>query len=269
VNRLLACACATALLAVAGCGSSTGTGTGTGTGSAAAGAGSAASSGVTGTITVLAASSLTEAFTTLGKQFEQAHPGTTVKISYGASSTLAQQILQGAPADVFASAASSNMDQVVAGGGATAPKDFARNVMEIAVPPANPANIGGVADLSRPGVKVALCQVQVPCGATAQKVFDNARVKVTPVTLEADVKSTLTKVQTGEVDAGLVYVTDVRAAGSKVKGIAIPDAVNASTAYPIAPLTKASNAAGARAFVDYVLSAAGRAVLTQDGFEQP
>ncbi len=257
-----------AVLALAGCSSSSG-GNGA-TSAAAAGGGSASSSpSVTGTITVFAAASLTEAFTTLGTQFRQKHPGTTVKFDFGASSTLAQQIDQGAPADVFASAATSNMQQVLSAGGASSPTNFVKNVMEIAVPPGNPAKVGAVADLGKPGVKVALCQPQVPCGATAQKVFTNAGVKVTPVTLEADVKSTLTKVETGEVDAGVVYVTDVRSAGSKVKGVEIPSDVNASTEYPIAPLTKASNSSGAQAFVQYVLSPAGQGVLTQDGFEKP
>ena len=222
-----------------------------------------------GTVTVLAAASLTEAFGTLAKQFEAAHPGVTVKLSFGASSALAQQINGGAPADVFASAAVKNMQQVISAGGATASTNFAKNVLEIAVPPSNPAGIAQLSDLAKPGVKVALCQAQVPCGATAQQVFGNAGVQVKPVTEEADVKSTLTKVETNEVDAGVVYVTDVRAAGSKVKGIPIPDSVNAATEYPIATLSKASNRDIAQAFVDYVLSDAGQAVLSADGFEKP
>ncbi len=161
------------------------------------------------------------------------------------------------------------MDQVTSAGAASSPTVFVKNTMEIAVPAANPANITGVADLAKKGVKVALCQAQVPCGTVAKTVFDNAKVKVTPVTEEADVKSVLSKVTLGEVDAGVVYVTDVRAAGDKVKGIEIPADVNASTSYPIAALTKAPNAAGAKAFVDFVLSAAGAAVLTQDGFLAP
>ena len=218
---------------------------------------------------MLAAASLTEAFGTLAKRFEAAHPGVTVRLSFGASSALALQIDQGAPADVFASASAKNMTQVVSAGGAGASTDFVKNVMEIAVPPSNPAHIATLADLARSGVKVALCQPQVPCGATAQQVFDNAKLKVKPVTLEADVKSTLTKVETNEVDAGLVYLTDVRSAGSKVIGIPIDSSVNASTEYPIAALTKAPNPAGAAAFVGYVLSAAGQQVLSADGFEQP
>jgi molybdate transport system substrate-binding protein len=244
---------------VTGCGSSGSAGT----------SGGSSSSGVKGTITVLAAVSLTEAFTTLGHQFEAAHPGTKVVFSFGPSSGLATQITAGAPADVFASASQKNMDQVTSAGAASDPTVFVKNTMEIAVPPNNPAGIASVADLAKKGVKVALCQAQVPCGTVAQQVFTNAKVKVTPVTEEADVKSVLSKVQLGEVDAGVVYVTDARAAGDKVKGIEISSDVNASTSYPIAALSKAANAAGAKAFIDYVLSSAGSSVLTGDGFAAP
>jgi molybdate transport system substrate-binding protein len=230
---------------------------------------SSRSAALSGSITVLAAASLTGTFTALGKVFEAAHPGTTVKLSFAASSALATQINAGAPADVFASAAVSNMQQVITKGGATTSTNFVKNVMEIAVPPTNPGQVTGIDDLAKSSVKVALCQPQVPCGATAAKVFANAKLTVKPVTLEADVKSTLTKVELNTVDAGVVYVTDVLAAGSKVKGITIPDAVNASTEYPIAALTKAANAAGAAAFVAYVLSDAGQQVLTAAGFEKP
>jgi molybdate transport system substrate-binding protein len=215
-------------------------------------------SSVTGQITVLAASSL-----------QEAHPGTKVVFSFGPSSGLAEQIGQGAPADVFASASTTNMDTVVSAGAAASPTNFASNTMEIAVPPKNPAHIATVTDLARKGVKVALCQAAVPCGATALKVFDNAKIKVTPVTQEVDVKSTLSKVTLDEVDAGVVYVTDVRAAGSAVKGIEIPANVNASTTYPIAPLTGSKNKATAQAFVDYVLSPEGLAALTAAGFSAP
>jgi molybdate transport system substrate-binding protein len=252
-------------IAVAGCGSSGGSTSGSSSGSSSGAATSAG--GVTGQVTVFAAASLTEAFTTLGERFDKAHPGVHVRFSFGASSALAEQISQGAPADVFASASATNMQQVASTGAATSAASFARNVMEIAVPPGNPAGVHGLADLAR--VKVALCQAQVPCGATARKVLSNAHVTVRPVTLEVDVKSTLSKVELGEVDAGLVYVTDVRAAGPKVTGVPIPARVNASTGYPIAALTRAPNATAARAFVAFVLSPAGRGVLTADGFERP
>jgi molybdate transport system substrate-binding protein len=227
------------------------------------------SGSIAGTVHVFAAASLTEALTTLGKQFEAAHPGVKVVFNFAASSALAQQINQGAPADVFASASGKNMDQVVSAGGASNPTPFVKNIMEVAVPPSNPAHIASVTDLARKDVKVALCQSQVPCGATAAKVFTNAKISLKPVTEEADVKSVLTKVELGEVDAGVVYVTDVRAAGTKVKGIAIPASIDASTTYPIAALRKASNTTAAQGFVAYVLSSAGSAVLSADGYEKP
>jgi molybdate transport system substrate-binding protein len=192
-----------------------------------------------------------------------------VKFNFGASSSLAENINQGAPADVFASASAKNMKQVVDAGGASDSKTFANNVMQIAVPPDNPANVAQVADLANPKIKVALCQPEVPCGTVAQEVFKKADVTVKPVTQGADVKAVLTTVQLGEVDAGMVYKTDVQAAGTKVKGIEIPADENASTSYPIAALSKAPNAAGASAFVDYVLSPDGEKVLEQAGFAAP
>jgi molybdate transport system substrate-binding protein len=222
-----------------------------------------------GRLTVFAAASLTEAFTTLGKRFEAAHPGTTVSLDFDASSALATQIAQGKPADVFASASTATMHTVVSSGDATDPTDFVSNTMEIATPPGNPAKIATVADLAKPGVKVALCDPEVPCGATAAEVFAKAHVSVTPVSNEPDVKSTLAKVELKEVDAGLVYVTDVRAAGDKVTGVSIPADLNARTTYPIATLTHSSNSALARAWVDYVLSDAAQNVLRADGFSRP
>jgi molybdate transport system substrate-binding protein len=244
-------------------------------GSDAGGAGGAASAtasgsaSLSGDLTVLAAASLTESFTTLGKQFEAAHPGVEVTFGFAASSALATQIASGAPADVFASASPATMDAVVAAGAAEHPAVFAENVMEIAVPPTNPGEVTGVESLASSAVKTALCQPQVPCGATAQEVFTDAGVVVKPVTLEPDVKSVLSKVLLGEVDAGVVYLTDVLAAGDKVVGVEIPADVNASTSYPIAALTRSTNAATAAAFVDYVLSPAGARVLAAAGFQQP
>jgi molybdate transport system substrate-binding protein len=259
---------ATAGLLLAGCGSSGTTGASSATSSSSSTSGSS-SAPVSGTVNVFAAASLQEAFTTLGKQFEVAHPGVKVVLNFGPSSALATQITAGAPADVFASASTKNMDQVVTAGQAASPTNFASNVMEIAVPPGNPAHIAALSDLARPGVKVAVCQSAVPCGTTAARVFTTAKLTVTPVTQEVDVKAVLAKVTLGEVDAGVVYVTDVRAAGKKVKGIEIPTGVNASTQYPIATLTKAPNTAAAQAFTDYVLSVDGAAVLAADGFAKP
>jgi molybdate transport system substrate-binding protein len=250
-------------LLLAGCGSSTG---GSSTQPSTSGSSSAV---VSGTVNVFAAASLTEAFTKLGKQFEAAHPGARVVFNFGPSSGLATQINQGAPADVFASASTKNMDQVVTTGAASTPTNFAGNVMEIAVPAKNPANVTQLSDLAKSEVKVALCQSAVPCGTTAAKIFTNAKLTVTPVTQEVDVKAVLTKVTLGEVDAGVVYVTDVRSAGAKVKGIVIPADVNASTQYPIATLTKAPNKATAQAFTNYVLSAEGASALDAAGFARP
>ena len=262
--RLATVAAVASLALAAACGSDGSTSAGSGSSPAAPGSGAAS-----GTVTVFAAASLTESFTSLGRQFEAAHPGTTVKFNFGASSSLAENINQGAPADVFASASPKNMQQVVDADGASDSKTFARNVMQIAVPPDNPAGVREVTDLARSNVKVALCQPQVPCGAVAQQVFENVNITVKPVTQGADVKAVLTTVQLGEVDAGMVYRTDVRAAGTKVRGIEIPADQNASTSYPIAALTEAPNPAGAAAFVDYVLSPDGEKVLEQAGFTAP
>jgi molybdate transport system substrate-binding protein len=221
------------------------------------------------TLIVYAASSLTEAFDTIKANFAKAHPGTSVTVQYGASSDLATQITQGAHADVFASASTKNMQSLVDAGAASSPTNFVSNTLEIAVPPNNPADISSVTDLAGSGVKVAVCDPAVPCGAVASQVFANAKITVKPAANEADVKSTLAAVETGEVDAGLVYVTDVRAAGAKVKGIPIADSMNADTTYPIAALKHASQPRLAQQFVAYVLSPAARKVLTADGFRNP
>jgi molybdate transport system substrate-binding protein len=263
MRRFALAAVALAATAVAGCSSSSSSSTASGSGSsppASAPAASSSSAAQTGTITVFAASSLKDTFTELGKQFEAAHPGDTVKFSFGASSALATQINNGAPADVFASAAPKNMDQVVTPGNASNPQDFAKNIMEIAVPPNNPAKITSINNLASPSVKVALCQPQVPCGVVAAEVFKNAKLTVKPV---------LTQVELGNVDAGVVYVTDVLAAGSKVKGITIPASENATTLYPIAALTHSQYLSIAQAFVAFVLSPTGEQVLKAAGFEQP
>ena len=257
MRRFTVIAAALAAVAAAGCSSS-------GSGSS-----SPSPSPSGGTITVFAAASLTESFTQLGKQFEAAHPGDTVKFSFGPSSGLAEQITSGAPADVFASAAPANMDQVVSAGDAANPQDFAKNTAEVATPPTNPGNVTSLNDLAKKSVKVALCQPQVPCGVVAAQVFKNAGITVKPVTLQPDVKSVLTQVETGNVDAGMVYVTDVKAAGSKVKGVPIPASDNASTLYPIATISSSKHKSEAQAFMNYVLSSAGQQVLAAAGFEKP
>jgi molybdate transport system substrate-binding protein len=141
--------------------------------------------------------------------------------------------------------------------------------MEVAVPPRNPAKVTSVNDLAKSSVKTAVCQPQVPCGVVAAEVFKNAKITVKPVTLQPDVKSVLTQVELGNVDAGVVYVTDVQAAGSKVKGVTIPADVNATTTYPIAALTHSKEKAIAQAFVAYVLSPPGEQVLKAAGFAAP
>jgi molybdate transport system substrate-binding protein len=260
---------ALAAAAVAGCSSSSSSSSAPGASSSSSSPAASSSASATGRITVFAASSLKETFTQLGKQFETAHSGDTVKFSFGASSTLATQITDGAPADVFASASPKNMTTVVSAGDASNPQDFAKNTAEVAVPPSNPANVTSVNDLAKSSVKTALCQPQVPCGVVAAGVFKNAGITVKPVTLQPDVKSVLTQVELGNVDAGVVYVTDVMAAGSKVKGVMIPANVNASTMYPIAAISGSKEMSIAQAFVAYVLSPAGQSVLSAAGFEKP
>lgn len=225
---------------------------------------------ISGTVTVFAAASLTETFTELGKEFETAHPGVKVVFGFGASSALAEQIEQGAPADVFASAAPADMRQVVDAGEITGqPVEFVDNRLEIAVPTGNPGRITGLADFGKAEPRIALCAEQVPCGAAAKKVFEIAGVTPRPDTREKDVKSVLTKVALDEVDAALVYRTDVRAAGDKVEGIDFPESAQAVNAYPIAPLAEASNAAAAAAFVDFVTSDEAKQVFTSAGFDIP
>jgi molybdate transport system substrate-binding protein len=223
--------------------------------------------GPAGSITIDAASSLTEAFDSLKAKFEADHPGTTITISYGASSDFATQISQGAPSDGFAAASTSSMDAI--GDQAIGPTDFVTNKLEIAVPPGNPGRVRSVDDLAEPGIKVAVCDPAVPCGTVAQEVFRNARLRVHPAASLADVKSTLAAVESGEVDAGVVYLTDVRSAGDKVDGVPIAAGVNSTTTYPIAVLKGAQNSDLAQAWVKYVLSPTGQQVLAADGFGKP
>ncbi|MFC7531546.1 molybdate ABC transporter substrate-binding protein [Actinoplanes sp. GCM10030250] len=229
------------------------------------GSGTGESAGaVSGSVTVFAAASLTESFTTIGEQFEAAHPGTTVTFNFGGSSGLATQINEGAPADVFASASPKNLVT-----GAGPPAVFARNQLVIAVAKGNPAGVTGLAGLSRAGLKVALCAEAVPCGAAANTVIEAAGVAVTPVTLEQDVKAALSKLKLGEVDAALVYRTDAKASAADVDAVEFPESAEAVNDYPIVVLNGARNPAGARAFVDYVLSGEGTKVLTGAGFQAP
>lgn len=241
-----------------------------GNGSAASAPSSTSSPALSGTVTVFAAASLHQTFTDLGKRFEAAHPGVSVKFSFGGSDTLAAQITQGAPVDVFAAANTTTMGTVTkAGDAAGAPVVFVKNELEIAVAPGDPLKIATLADLAKPGVKVALCAPTVPCGAAAQKALKAANVALTPVTQEQDVTGALTKVELGSVDAAIVYHTDVAGAGGKVSGIDFPAAASAINTYPIAVLKGAPNPAAAQAFEQYVLSKEGEGVLLQAGFLKP
>ena len=220
---------------------------------------------------VFAASSLSEAFTALGAGFERQHPGVDVAFNFAGSSALAQQIVQGAPADVFAAADEVTMDAVVAGGHATAPVVVARNRLSLLVEKGNPLGISGLGDLARPGLRWVMCAPQVPCGRFAQVALSRAGIAADPAALEENVKGVVTRVTLGEADAGIVYATDVRAAAGRAEGVVIDgaDAPDLEAAYPMAVVRASSNPEAARAWVAYVRSAAGRAVLTRFGFLPP
>lgn len=264
-RKLILCALFTALaLLVAACGSGASSTPGNTPGQ------TAAPGGASGNVNVFAAASLTDAFTEIGKGFETANPEATVTFNFGASSALVQQILSGAPADVFAAASTATMGQATEGGAAAGePTVFVRNRLQIAVPAGNPGGVTGLADFAKEDLTIALCAEQVPCGAAAVKAFRAAGITPAPDTLEQDVRATLTKVQLGEVDAALVYRTDVIVAGDAVEGIDFPEADQAINDYPIVALAGAPNPAGAQAFVDYVLSPDGQRVLSAAGFDSP
>ncbi|MFD7679552.1 molybdate ABC transporter substrate-binding protein [Streptomyces sp. NPDC060187] len=225
---------------------------------------------LTGTVTVFAAASLKESFTSLGKEFEQAHPGTKVTFNFGGSDTLAASITGGAPADVFAAASPKTMAVVTdKKDAATTPATFVRNQLEIATLPGNPDKVSSLKDLTKSDLKVVLCDKTVPCGAAAQKALDASHLKLTPVSYEQDVKSALTKVELKEADAAVVYKTDVKAAGDKVEGVEFPESADAINDYPIALLKDAPNAEAAKAFIALVQSPEGQKVLTAAGFLKP
>ncbi|MFD7867718.1 molybdate ABC transporter substrate-binding protein [Streptomyces sp. NPDC059783] len=225
---------------------------------------------LSGGVTVFAAASLKESFETLGKQFEQAHPGTSVTFSFGGSDSLAASITGGAPADVFASASPKTMKIVTdAGDNAAEPATFVRNQLEIATLPGNPDQVTSLKDLTGSGLKVVLCDKTVPCGAAAQKALDASGLKLTPASYEQDVKSALNKVALKEADAAVVYKTDVRAAGGKVEGVEFPESAGAVNDYPIALLKSSTNQETAKAFIAFVRSAEGQKVLNEAGFLKP
>lgn len=221
-------------------------------------------------VTVFAAASLTEAFTGLGRQFEAENDGATVAFSFAASSDLAGQIDHGAPADVLASADQPNMAKVVeAGLNAGQPRTFAGNVLEIALPPGDPGEITGLTDFAKPDLKFAVCAPGVPCGNAASEVFEKAGVEPQVDSYEPNVKSVLTKVELGEVDAGLVYHSDVLAAGERIESIPIPKRFEVVNTYPIVLVGDASNPDGGREFIELVSSEYGQAELERWGFRKP
>ena len=226
-------------------------------------------SGLSGTITVFAASSLTGAYTTIRTEFQKSNPGTMVKFTFGGSSMLVSQIQQGAIGDVFASADQPNMQKLVDARLIDgSPSTFAYNRLELVVAAGNPQHITGLSDLARSGLVVVLCAPPVPCGRYAAQALQKAAVTVKPASQEADVKAVVSKVALGEADAGIVYVTDVKAAGNRVQGIEIPSALNVVADYPVAVLKDSQNILLAKAFISYVL-ADGQRTLTRYGFTSP
>jgi molybdate transport system substrate-binding protein len=226
--------------------------------------------GKTGTLTVLAAASLTETFTTLAKDFEADHPGVTVKLAFDSSATLAEQVTQGAPADVLATADERTMQTVVdADGTEGAPRLFATNHLQMVVPKDDPAGLKRFSDLDRPGVKYVVCVDSAPCGKLAATVLKETGITNHPVSEEVDVKAVLGKVELGEADAGLVYATDATAAGAKVTPIDIPTGNENLNRYPIAALSDAKKPALATEWVALVTGPTGRRVLADAGFGRP
>ena len=221
-------------------------------------------------INVFAAASLTNAFTELARAFEAQQPGRKVSLNFGGSQQLAAQILEAAPADVFASANDEQMERIADARllrGAS--KVFATNRFAVAVAAGNPEKIAGLADLSRAGLVVVLAAEEVPAGRYAREVLRKAGVAVTPASLEIDVRSVLSKVALGEADAGIVYESDIAVAASKVTKVEIPAEQNVVASYPIAALSRGSHSDAAMALVDFVCSDAGRAILARFGFGVP
>jgi molybdate transport system substrate-binding protein len=265
---------ATALLALTGCTGSSASPDDATTSSSAEPSGS---DEITGTLTVFAAASLTDVFTELGDRLMADHPGLDIQFNFAGSSGLATQITQGAPADVFASADEVQMAKVTDADLADEPEVFATNPLMLVVPADNPLGIalpggGGVPSLAEildHDVTMAVCAPEVPCGAAAAKVLEAAGMSAYPDTYEDDVRAVLTKVELGEVDAGLVYVSDVHAAGDKVVAFGFSESLQAINRYPISLLTDSPNPAAGQAFVDLVLSDAGQQILRDAGFLEP
>lgn len=223
-----------------------------------------------GDVTVFAAASLTAAFTELGDAFMAENPDTHLVFNFAASSELVTQIDEGAAADVYASADLTNMTRLTdAGNNAGEPIVFATNRLSIIVAPGNPKAITGVADLSNDHLIVVTCAIEVPCGKYAVQIFENAGVTVSPKSLEENVKAVVSKVVLGEADAGIVYETDVKAAGDDAAGVKVPADINVLASYPIVVTKEAGNPAGAQAFIDFVISPHGLQILASYGFLAP
>lgn len=222
------------------------------------------------TLTVYAAASLTSAFEQIGEDFEQSHDGVDVRFNFAGSSDLVAQVRSGAPADVFASADEPTMDKLVADDlTGTDPDVFATNTLQIAVPPDNPAGVRSLQDLTSPDLNLVVCAPEAPCGAAAVGVAQEADIELAPVSEEQSVTDVLAKVTSGEADAGLVYVTDVLAAGDDVTGIELPELDAVVNRYLIATVAGAADDDLAQEFVDAVLSDPGQRALADAGFGAP
>lgn len=223
-----------------------------------------------GKLIVFAAASLNKSFTEIGEQFKTDNPGADIEFNFAGSSDLVTQLTQGAPADVFASADTKNMDKAAQAGLLDGdPVNFASNTLTIVVAPGNPKKIASFADLTQAGLTVVVCAPQVPCGSATQKVEKATNVQLKPVSEESQVTDVLNKVTTGQADAGLVYVTDAQGAGDKVTAVAFPESSEAVNTYPIAVLKQSKNPELARKFVDLVTGQAGQKVLSTAGFAKP
>jgi molybdate transport system substrate-binding protein len=219
---------------------------------------------------VFAAASLKKTFTDIGEQFKTENPGASVEFSFAGSSDLVTQLTQGAPADVFASADTKNMDKAAQAGLLVGdPVNFASNTLTIAVAPGNPKKIASFKDLTQQGLNVVVCAPQVPCGSATQKVEQATGVTLNPVSEESSVSDVLNKVTTGQADAGVVYVSDAIGAGDKVAAVAFPEAAGAVNTYPIAVLKGSRNPDLARKFVALVTGGSGQRVLNAAGFAKP
>ncbi len=227
---------------------------------------SAGSDAGSGAITVYAAASLSDSFAAIGEEFESAHPGASVRFNFAGSSGLAQGIVSGAPVDVFAAASGATMAIVTDTGLASDPTVFARNSLQIAVPAGNPGNISGIADFANAAKTIAVCAPEVPCGAAAERAFRAAGVTPAPDSLEQDVAAAITRVELGEVDAAMVYRTDVLAAGDAVEGIDFAESDATTTDYLIAPLSDAPDPDTAAAFAAFVVGERAQAILAAAGF---